>query len=142
MTLSASIEAAIDIHASPQRVFEVWSRVSEWPMWDPDTRSARLDGPLAVGSTGRLQPRKGLAVRLEVVRVEPQQRLDLRSPVLGSHLHFEHVLQPLASGCRVTHSVWFSGWLASLLMATVGRDVRQGLPVTMASLKRFVEAGR
>ena len=43
------------------------------------------------------------------------------------------------SRVRAVHRVSFSGWLAPLLDRSVGRDVRKGLPVTMASLKRFVE---
>jgi uncharacterized protein YndB with AHSA1/START domain len=136
------IEHSIDINASPAQVFKVWSRVSDWPLWDPDTRSASLQGPLMPGATGRLEPRKGRAVPMEVVGLVPDHRLDVRCKVLGSALNFDHVVEPRTSGCRVTHAAWFTGWLAPVLMATVGKDVNRGLPVTLASLKRFVEAGR
>ena len=139
---ASPIESRIRINAAPQAIHAVWLRVPEWSAWDPDTRDARLDGPVAVGVQGWLTPRKGRRVRMEVVALEPGRQLRVRCPVLGSAMHFDHRVSPdPAGGSQVVHAVWFTGWLAPVLRATVGRDVREGLPRTLASLKRFVEAG-
>jgi len=142
MQETQTLREQIAIDAPPQAVFAVWARVADWPLWDPDTAAATLDGPVQVGARGTLTPRQGRRVAMVIDEVVSGARLRLHCPVLGSALHFDHRVQAAGHGCIATHEVAFSGWLAPLLRATVGRTVRRGLPVTMASLKRFVETGR
>lgn len=54
-------------------------------------------------------------------------------------MHFEHTVIPIATGSEVTHRVWFSGFLAFLFGPNVAKQVRQGLPRTMQSLKIYAE---
>lgn len=139
--MSDSIEASIHVAATPGAVYAVWADVPRWPQWDPDTREASLDGPLATGAKGRLKPRKGFAVPMRVVQAVPGEHFTVECPVLGSVMRFEHVLRPQDGGVLVTHRVTFQGWLAGWLMRTVGQDVRRGLPVTLRGLKALVERG-
>jgi hypothetical protein len=134
-----SVQASILIHSSPEAIQAVYADVAHWHLWDPDTRSAQLDGPFAVGSTGSLRPPKALAVRLMVTEVTPGGGFTVQSPVLGSMMTFEHVLTPLAQGVKVVHRVTFSGWARALLMHMVGKPLKTGLPTTLANLKRYVE---
>ena len=135
------IEAKILIDAPARAVYEVWADVPHWPLWDPDTREASLEGGFIVGSRGRLRPRKGLAVAMLLVEAVPGQRFTMECPVLGNTMRFEHELQPVNGGVEVIHRVQFRGWLSGWLLRTVGRDVREGLPVTLQNLKVHVEQG-
>lgn len=139
--MSDFIEASIHVAATPDAVYAVWADVPRWPQWDPDTREASLDGPLAAGAKGRLKPRKGFAVRMRVVRAVPGEHFTVECPVLGSVMRFEHVLSLRDGGVQVTHRVTFHGWLSGWLMRTVGQDVRRGLPVTLRGLKARIEQG-
>ena len=139
--MSDSIEASIHVAATPNAVYAVWADVPHWPQWDPDTREASLDGPLATGAKGRLKPRKGFAVPMRVVEAVAGEHFTVECPVLGSVMRFEHVLRLCDGGVQVTHRVTFHGWLAGWLMRTVGQDVRRGLPVTLQGLKARVEQG-
>ena len=134
-----SLQACILINASPEAIQAVYADVAHWHLWDPDTRSAQLDGPFAVGSIGKLVPSKGLPVRMVLTEVTPGGGFTVQSPVLGSVMSFEHVFKSMAHGVEVTHRVTFSGWLAGLLMRLVGKSLVKGLPVTLANLKRHVE---
>jgi Polyketide cyclase / dehydrase and lipid transport len=139
------IEVQADLQATAAEVFAVYREVPRWPEWDPDTRRAEWAGPFAVGSQGRLWPRKGLPVRMHMVSLQPDEHFTVECKVLGTVMRFDHELQPLpgqAGGVRVTHRVIFRGWLAAWLDATVGRDVRAGLPTTLAGLGRQVAAQR
>lgn len=49
--VSSSSEGLID--APIERVWAVLTAVEEWPSWNPDVRSASLDGPFAEGATFR-----------------------------------------------------------------------------------------
>jgi hypothetical protein len=53
---------------------------------------------------------------------------------------FVHEVRPVGSGCEVTHRVSFSGFLSFIFGPLVGAQVRKGLPVTMASLKRYAQS--
>jgi len=133
------IEERIVVNASAAAVYAAYADVAGWPRWDPDTREAWLPG-FHPGARGRLRPRKGLAVAMELVEARPGQGFTVECPVLGSRMQFGHELRPLPDGgVEVVHRVAFRGWLAGWLRRTVGRDVRAGLPVTLASLKRHVE---
>lgn len=139
--MNNAIESSIHVAVPPATLYAIWADVPHWPAWDPDTRRASLDGPLAVGTRGRLTPRKGFTVAMRVVQAEPGRHFTVECPVLGSVMRFEHVLRPRDGGVDVTHRVSFHGWLAGWLNRTVGRDVRQGLPVTLRSLKAHAERG-
>lgn len=55
-------------------------------------------------------------------------------------MKFEHELIPDGTATRAVHRVTFSGPLTFVLGPIVGKQVREGLPKTMLSLKRFAEA--
>ncbi len=139
--MNPAIESRIHVAAPADAVYAIWADVPNWPRWDPDTRQASLDGPLAVGARGRLTPRKGFAVAMRVVQAEPGRHFTVECPVLGNVMRFEHLLQPVHDGVEVIHRVSFHGWLAGWLDRTVGRDVRNGLPVTLRGLKALAEQG-
>ncbi|HEX4283773.1 MAG TPA: SRPBCC family protein [Terracidiphilus sp.] len=73
----SSFRYAVEIFASPERVWEVLLEVERWPEWTPTvTRVARLDaGPLALGSRTRVwQPRLMTNV-WRVSALDPQARI-------------------------------------------------------------------
>ncbi len=53
---------------------------------------------------------------------------------------FEHEIEPQGPAVRVTHRVRFSGPLSFLIGRMLQRQLDQNLPVTLASLRRTVEA--
>ena len=95
------IEESIHINTSAETLFDIYQDVSRWNCWDPDTKESFLDGPFAVGATGRLIPQE--------------------------------------TGTRVVHRVTFYGALNFVLGKIVGKQVREGLPATMRSLKTYAE---
>ena len=56
------------VNAPAQVVWEVVSRIEEWPTWNPDVQKAALDGALAAGTGFRWQAgRAKITSRLEEV---------------------------------------------------------------------------
>jgi hypothetical protein len=53
---------------------------------------------------------------------------------------FEHELSPQGNAVRVRHRVTFSGALSFLLGRMLVKQMNQGLPVTLANLKRLAES--
>lgn len=134
------VEHRITIAAAPARIFSIWQDVANWHTWDPDTRSASLDGPFAAGSRGRLTPTKGASVPMVLTEVVPDRSFTVESRIPLFRMVFEHALQPRGSTTEVLHRVRFFGLLAPLIGRLIARQLEVGLPRTLANLKRLAEA--
>lgn len=136
------IEHRIAVATPPDRVYRLYADVANWHRWDPDTRSASLDGPFAVGSRGRLTPARGHTVPMEVTRADPARGFTVESRMPLLRIVFEHELWPRsAAETQVVHRVTLTGPLSWLIGPLFKRRLDQGLPVTLARLKRMVESG-
>ncbi len=137
------IEHRITIATPPATVFRIYADVANWHRWDPDTKSATLDGPFAVGSRGTLTPAKGNTVPMVVTYADPAHGFTVESRIpLLLRMVFEHEL--IARGptnTDVMHRVTLSGPLAWLIGPALRRQLNTGLPVTLARLKRMAETG-
>ena len=49
----AAFGSSIHIDADPETVFAVIADIDAWPAWNSDVRSAKVDGPVAVGTVFR-----------------------------------------------------------------------------------------
>lgn len=133
------IKERIEIAVSPSTVFKIWSEVTRWKDWDPDTKEARLDGAFATGSIGRLVPTKGNGVNIRITECTPDASFTCEGGIPGFNMRFEHVVRPTSKGCEVVHRVIFSGILSFIFAPLIATQIRKGLPVTMASLKHFAQ---
>lgn len=133
------IEERIKIAVPPDVVDRIWSEVDRWHLWDPDTKKASLDGPFAVGSRGRIVPSKGMGVPMVITERTAGRSFTVEGYIPLFRMHFEHQVQAVPDGAVVTHRVWFTGPLRFLFAPGVGRQVRDGLPRTMRSLKAYAE---
>lgn len=134
------ITCAIDMPCRAETVYQVWSEVTDWRCWDPDTRWSRLDGPFVAGTRGRIAPQKGLPVSMTLTETIQNEAFTVVCPVLGSTMIFEHRITGSDDRISVSHRVQFCGWLSLPLMRVVGKDVIRGLPLTMTRLRAYCQA--
>jgi Polyketide cyclase / dehydrase and lipid transport len=134
------IEERITIHAPAALIFAIYADVAHWHTWDPDTQSASLNGPFAVGTTGMLAPTQGRPVRIKLVAVQPDRSFTVVGAIPGFSMQFDHELTVRGSDTEVMHRVSFSGFLRFIFGPLVGAQVRKGLPKTMLSLKAKAQA--
>jgi hypothetical protein len=135
------VEHSIVVQAPAERIFNIYQDVAAWPTWDPDTKRASLDGPFVVGTCGSLTPTKGNTVPMVLTKVEPNACFTVESTIPLFRMVFEHELVPQGAGVKVIHRVTFSGLLTFLLGRMLVKQLNQGLPVTLAGLKRLAERG-
>ncbi|MCU0927328.1 MAG: SRPBCC family protein [Hydrogenophaga sp.] len=137
------MEHRTTIATPPATIFRLYADVANWHRWDPDTKSATLDGTFAVGSRGSLTPAKGNTVPMVVTSADPAHGFTVESRIpLLLRMVFEHEL--VARGpatTEVMHRVTLSGPLAWLIGPALRRQLDAGLPVTLARLKRLAETG-
>lgn len=133
------VEHSILVQSSTERIFGIYEDVAAWHTWDPDTKRASIDGPFAVGTRGSLTPTKGNSVPMLLTKVEPNACFTVESKIPFFRMVFEHELVPQERAVKVVHRVTFSGALTFLLGRMLVKQLNQGLPVTLANLKRHAE---
>lgn len=134
------VEHRITIHASANAIYRLYEDVKNWHTWDPDTKSASLDGPFVVGSTGKLTPAKGNTVRMALTKAEPGRCFTVESRLPLFRMLFEHELIAMPGATEVVHRVTFSGALSVVLGPMLCKRLNAGLPVTLGKLKALAEA--
>ncbi|MDR0776828.1 MAG: SRPBCC family protein [Azonexus sp.] len=134
------IEHSVFVSAPPERIFGIYEDVRNWHVWDPDTKSASLDGPFRVGSRGKLTPSKGNAVAMTLTAIVPNRSFTVESKVPFFRMVFEHELLPIGVNTEVVHRVTFSGLLSVFLGPLLAKQLNAGLPRTLNNLKQLAEA--
>lgn len=133
------VEHHITVNASADSIYRIYEDVRNWHTWDPDTKSASLDGPFEVGSKGKLTPTKGNTVPMALTKVEPGRRFTVESKIPFFRMRFEHELLPVSGTTEVVHRVTFSGPLSFILGPMLSKQLNSGLPVTLSKLKALAE---
>ena len=134
------VEHSIITSAKPQTVFAIYAKVDEWNSWDPDTKTSNLCDGLILGSKGILTPTKGKSVPIEVTAIQPNQSFTVTSKIPLFKMVFDHELQAMQQGTKVTHRVVLSGALSFLLGKVISKQVDTGLPVTLNRLRNLAES--
>lgn len=78
--------ASMEIDAPIQDVWEILIQAKEWPEWNPEIKSVRVDGPLVVGKKFEWGPAFP-KIKSEVVLFNPQRQLIW----VGSMLHLKAI---------------------------------------------------
>ncbi len=133
------VEHRVRTKASPEAVFTIYADVQNWHVWDPDTKSASLEGPFQVGSRGRLTPTRGNSVPMVLTAVEAGRHFTVESKIPLFRMVFEHELVRHASETEIIHRVTFSGLLRFVIGRMLVKQLNSGLPITLGRLKALAE---
>ncbi|MGB2875186.1 MAG: SRPBCC family protein, partial [Gaiellaceae bacterium] len=92
--------ATIPIGAPPEVVWDVLTRLEDWPEWNPDVKSMSFAGPLAPGSEFRWKAGPGTIVST-IEHVEPPRVIRWRGKTMSIKAIHEWHLEPLDGGTLV-----------------------------------------
>jgi len=109
----ANLSIALDINASPERVFAVLCDIERWPEWTSTVSSVQRldDAPLSVGSRAKvLQPSLRPAI-WHVTEIEAARNFTWATRSPGVRVMGRHLVQKTAAGSRVTLTIEFTGLL-------------------------------
>jgi hypothetical protein len=139
MTILAT--ASVTSSAAPAAFFERWADMATWPEWNTDTDWARLDGPFATGTTGKLKPKGGFTVPFVIERVVPDREFVDVSHLPGARLTFDHQVSTTEDGLtRVDVSVALTGPLRAIWRAIMGSGLTNSLQPDLDRLVATVES--
>jgi len=136
-------EETIRIEAPPDAVWEVYADVERWPEWTPVMQKIeRLeDGPLAPGSTTRIEAKGGPPSVWTVTELTDGRSFTWESSARGVNLVAWHVIEADGNGSKVTLGVRMSGLMATLLGLFLRSMAKRNVKTEAEGLKRRCEGG-
>ena len=132
--MSWQFEHSADSVATPAEIWQRYIDVEHWSDWSPGVEWSRLDGAFEVGAKGKSKPPGSPALRFRVIAVEPQSMFATKAHFPGADLVFEHAIEQLTPGARITHRATLSGPLARLYARSVRGRTEQGLTESVERL--------
>lgn len=119
----------LEADVAPAAVWrEAYVDAGAWPQWNSEIRSAKLDGPLALGASARIVFRTGLRLRFRVVEYEEGRLFTDESRLPGARMGHRHLIEPRGNGTRLVNTIYIEGALASLWRRVLGPAAARALP--------------
>jgi len=128
---------SVDIKAPLDRVFEVMADTERWHEWTPSVTSIkRLDhGGFVVGSKAVIRQPKFPPALWTVTAIEPGHGFTWENRAPGIRVIAHHSAEAIASGSRVTLSLRYEGFLATLLARVTRSITHRYLAMEASGLK-------
>ena len=123
--------------APPAAVWRVWTDVDRWPAWDQGLAGAETDGPLQLQQTGTIIAHNVRRSPFVISTFTPGRAYTIDTRLIGSTLYVHRYLEPMDTGTRFTHGVWFSGWTAGIFGRWLGPQFKTLLPQSMARIDQL-----
>jgi len=121
--------SSLEAEVAPAVVWErAYRDADAWPRWNAELRSARLDGPLALGAEARIVFRTGLRLRFGVVEFEDGRLFTDEARLPGARMGHRHLVEPTGAGARLTNTIYIDGPLAGLWRRILGPAAARTLP--------------
>ncbi len=133
-------EHSVILHGSLE---SAWDKLVDWqrmPDWDLFRKSLQFDGPLQLGSIGKLVVTTGQQYELKVTSFDAPRSYSDELSTLGLRLIFHHFLTPLGEGqIEMRFVIEGSGVTAFLLQIPIANDLKAKLPDLMSRFKQQFE---
>jgi uncharacterized protein YndB with AHSA1/START domain len=127
-------EAAAEIAADPETVWDVLTGFEDWPSWNPDASSVSLDGGVEEGSVFRWKAGRA-TITSTLRRVERPRLVGWTGKTAGIRaVHVWH-LEPRDGGTVVRTEESFEGALVRLLRGRLQRNLQSALDDGLVHLK-------
>ncbi len=135
---SLTAHREIFIQAPSEVVWKTHTDINAWSQWQPGITTAKLAGPLAVGSIFQFKS-GGLTITSTIQVIEPNQRIGWTGQALGTQASHIWLLTPHPNGTLLTTEESMAGWLVSLLKFVMPKFLENSLDTWLQSLKSKAE---
>jgi hypothetical protein len=134
----AIAEGEIQIGVTPETVWEVIADVPAWPLWNPDVKSMKVEGPVAPGTTFRWKAgSSSLVSTLKVV--DPPREIAWTGVTMGIHAVHVFQFEPSGDGIRARSAESFRGLIPTVLRGYSRKVLQRGIDRILALLKAEAE---
>jgi hypothetical protein len=126
------------IDADPQTVFAVIAAIDEWPSWNEDVKSAKLEGPLQPGTVFRWKSGPtSLVSTLQVV--DPPNELAWTGKAMTIRAVHVFRFEPRDGGTLARSEESWDGVIATLLKGYSRKTLDKGIKDVLSHLKTEAE---
>jgi uncharacterized protein YndB with AHSA1/START domain len=128
----------IEIAASPEMVWRVLTDIASWPNWNPDVKSASLEGAVATGTKFRWKAGPG-TITSTIQSVDAPHRIDWTGTTFGiTAIHVHHL--ELQDGRTIVRSAesW-DGLPVRLLRRSMAKSLQKAIDSGLRHLQIEVE---
>jgi uncharacterized protein YndB with AHSA1/START domain len=134
----ATATGEVQIDADPRAVFSVLSAINQWPSWNPDVKSVRVDGPVEPGTVfhWRSGP-SSLTSTLQVV--DPPHEIAWTGTTMGIKAIHVFRLVPTERGTLVRSEESWEGIIPSILKAYSRKVLDKAIRRVLSHLKAEAE---
>ena len=127
---AALARGEIDVAAAPEIVWRVLTDVDRWPSWNPDVKSASLEGPLSAGTRFRWKAGPG-TITSTLQSVEAPHRIGWTGKTFGINAIHVHRLEQHGGTTIVRSEESWDGLpvrlLRGLMRKALAKAVNSGL---------------
>jgi hypothetical protein len=126
--------------ATSDKIWQVWTDVTNWKQWDKGLKEAELDGQFLIGTKGKLIPDKGPKSKFVISELVPNQSYTFKTKIPFGWLIVNRTLEVKDGKTFFTHDVQFTGLLKKILGNKIGKRYRAMLPSVLSEIKLIAEA--
>lgn len=137
-TAPAVARSEIEIAAPAAIVWSVLADIARWPSWNPDVKSASLEGDLAEGATFSWKAGLG-TIRSTLRRVEPPGLIAWTGTTLGIDAIHVYRLEQEGTTTIVSSEESWDGLLVRMLRRTMARTLQRSLDSGLRHVKAEAE---
>jgi hypothetical protein len=116
-----------------------WAKMVDWkswPTWDGGMESVNFEGPIHIGSSGKLKLKDGPVVTLMITDFKLHESYTSEFVLFGTRLIFGHILTPLDGGLtKMTVTAEAEGPTAFLIGNFVNSKIAKGVPQWMRNFQ-------
>jgi uncharacterized protein YndB with AHSA1/START domain len=135
----AVVRVEAEVLAPPETVFAVIAEVASWPRWNPDVRSASMEGPVSKGTRFRWKAGPS-TITSTLEDVEPPRRISWTGTTMGIRAVHVYELTPRGDRTLVVTKESWDGLLVRLFRTSMRGVLQKSLEAGLGHLK--VEAER
>jgi len=128
----------IFIAAPVAKVWALQTNIAQWPQWQPDISSVRLEGPVASGTIFRWTA-KGLKITSTIQEVVLERRIGWTGRALGMYAVHTWTFERRDTGTQVITEESLAGWVPRLLKLVDPTFLEKSLAASLQVLKQHAE---
>jgi uncharacterized protein YndB with AHSA1/START domain len=137
-TAPVAASAEIQVTADPHAVWRVLTGIDQWPSWNPDVKSASLEGELAAGSRFKWKAGPGTIVST-IQQVDPPRSIAWTGKTLGLRAIHVYRLKPRDDGTLVSSQESWEGLAALAFRRRMQRTLERAMEAGLLHLKAEAE---